>query len=140
MLMLKLRPSKILAILLVAMHFLALASVWLVSLPIGSKLAISLVFGLSLAYAFYRNFGKQVCRDLRLDEQCSLTVLRGENLWQEAIVQPSTFVSPYLTVLNFRLSDEKTVRHVVIFPDSIDAEQFRQLRVLLRWKCPQKMA
>ncbi len=52
----------------------------------------------------------------------------------------SSFVAPYLTVLELKpLSTRKLwqrfrTRCVVILPDGIDVEEFRQLRVLLRWK------
>ena len=52
----------------------------------------------------------------------------------------SSFVEPYLTVLELKpLEPLKSWRRfssrsVVILPDGIDAEGFRQLRVLLRWK------
>jgi toxin CptA len=64
----------------------------------------------------------------------------------------SSFVAPYLTVLELRPLEPSAgssgtgirewwrkrwkhrPRSVVILPDAIDAEAFRQLRVLLRWK------
>jgi toxin CptA len=52
----------------------------------------------------------------------------------------SSFVAPYLTVLELKplgaggLWQRFRTRSVVILPDGIDAEEFRQLRVLLRWK------
>lgn len=52
----------------------------------------------------------------------------------------SSFVAPYLTVLELKplgfqkLWQRFSPRSVVILPDGIDKEEFRQLRVLLRWK------
>ena len=53
-------------------------------------------------------------------------------------VQANTVVTGYLTVLNCQLK-EATFRqkifalHVIILPDAVDAEDYRQLRVWLRW-------
>jgi hypothetical protein len=36
--------------------------------------------------------------------------------------------------LNLNANGERLARHVVILPDAINSEDFRKLRVLLRWK------
>ena len=45
---------------------------------------------------------------------------------------PGATVHPWLTVL--RLADEQRTYRVVIAPDSIALEEFRRLRVWLRWR------
>ena len=53
-----------------------------------------------------------------------------------AILQPTTVVHPSVVVLNFKLPDNAwwwRKRAVVILKDSIDGDQFRRLRVRLRW-------
>jgi toxin CptA len=44
-----------------------------------------------------------------------------------------SLVTPYLTVLNVLPQGARFSRSVVILPDSLDAESFRQLRVWLKW-------
>lgn len=57
--------------------------------------------------------------------------LAGEGDFHKACLQGSTVVHPWLTVI--RLSTGR--RHeVVVCPDAIDADDFRRLRVWLRWK------
>ena len=51
--------------------------------------------------------------------------------WPVALVGPAT-VHPRLTV--FRLAGEGGCFSVVVAPDSMDAEDFRRLRVWLRWR------
>ena len=46
----------------------------------------------------------------------------------------SKAMAPYLVVLNLKLPNKFLGSSVVILPDSIDGEEFRRLRVLLRWK------
>lgn len=50
-------------------------------------------------------------------------------------------VTPYLTVINCKSQDAKLLarlfaQHLVILPDMLDAEDYRQLRVWLRWGAP----
>jgi toxin CptA len=44
-----------------------------------------------------------------------------------------SLVTPILTILNVLPNGGKRVCSVVLFPDSLDSERFRELRVLLRW-------
>jgi hypothetical protein len=50
-------------------------------------------------------------------------------------------VTPYLTVINCKPQDEKLLarlitQHLLILPDMLDSEHYRQLRVWLRWGAP----
>ena len=67
------------------------------------------------------------------DCQCEVKIKQGE--WIEAELLGTSFVAPYLTVLNFKVPGKRLAWHSVIFPDAVDREDFRQLRVLLKWKC-----
>lgn len=57
--------------------------------------------------------------------------LAGEGNFQKARLQGAAVVHPWLTV--FRLNTGRCYR-VVLCPDAIDADDFRRLRVWLRWK------
>jgi toxin CptA len=54
--------------------------------------------------------------------------------WHPVAVQPDTFVSPWLTVLRYRLPGQRWSQSLVILPDSLPADDFRRLRVWLKWK------
>lgn len=49
----------------------------------------------------------------------------------ETQLLPSSFVSPWLVVLNFECTDEQPRRSVTLFRDALDDESFRRLRVRL---------
>ena len=75
----------------------------------------------------------------RSDEMtCTLETQRGDRI--ACALLGSSFVTPYLTVLELKplggkkLLQRLRARSVVILPDGIDADEFRRLRVLLRWK------
>ena len=48
-------------------------------------------------------------------------------------VLPDSIIAPLLTIVNFLPQGSRSVRSVVILPDSLDTDSFRQLRVGLRW-------
>lgn len=138
MLSITLRHSYLLVLFLVAMHALALACVWLVPLALAAKIGVavgvvsSLV--LSLRHHVWRA-GRRCVRAIRLNGECDISLQGQDGVWLEVKLLPNSFVSPYLTVLNLSLEGERRARHVVLLPDVMDAEQFRQLRVWLRWRC-----
>lgn len=138
MLSITLRPSYLLALLLVVMHALALASTWLVPLVLAAKIGTAVVLTSSLALSLQQHVwraGKRSVHAIRLNGECDMSLQRQDGVWLEVTLLPSSFISPYLTVLNLSLEGERRARHVVILPDAMDAEQFRQLRVWLRWRC-----
>jgi hypothetical protein len=54
------------------------------------------------------------------------------------IVCADSVVTPYLTVVRYRSNNASLLRHIftaplIILPDAIDVESYRQLRVWLRW-------
>ncbi|MGH8600572.1 MAG: protein YgfX, partial [Burkholderiales bacterium] len=61
---------------------------------------------------------------------------RNAARWRPCHVLGTTFVSSHLTVLNLRLLKGGAVRHVVLLPDNVDQDDFRRLRVWLRWNKP----
>jgi toxin CptA len=46
----------------------------------------------------------------------------------------TTFVAPWLIVINLKLERSRCARAVVILPDATDRESFRAARVWLRWR------
>ncbi len=71
---------------------------------------------------------------LYLSDHCNCMTQTRSGQQQYWRIQGSSFVTSYLTVLSLRSNESVVDRSIVILPDSIDTEQFRQLRVWLRWK------
>jgi toxin CptA len=109
----------------------------LVSLPLWLKaaaiaaLVASLVFSVRQT-ALLRSSDAVVVIEIASDDTVSVQTRGG--LWLGCEVLGSTYVASFLTVLNLRELENNVVRHVIILPDSVDAEDFRRLRVWLRWK------
>ena len=133
----KLRSSWLLTAILVAVHGGALALVAIVSLPAWIKVIIAAVLVVSCWFSVRRAAllltpHSAVAIEFTSDKLLSVKTRASD--WSEYEVLGSTYVAAFLTVLNLRQTERKTVRHVVILPDGIDNEDFRKLRVWLRWQ------
>lgn len=132
-----LRPSKQLTVIISFSHFVAACLWWQLTLPVSimllgfSVLAVSLIFYLR-HYALLKSARAVVAFELTEALECILETQCGKHII--CTVSGSTFVAPYLVVLNVSSFGEFFARSIVILADTADAEEFRQLRVLLRWK------
>lgn len=132
-----LQPSNRLTVILGLAHLFAMGLLWSIALPIIIKLVSLTLLILSLIYymrqyALLNNKSAIVTFEILEGMCCGLTTLNGQTVICRIL--SSTFVSSYLVVLNLKPFDHFLTRSVIILPDRIDAEVFRQLRVLLRWK------
>ena len=93
---------------------------WLEAIAIAA-LAASLVFNDAV-----------IGLEITSDDKFSIQTQRGG--WIECEVLGSTYVISFLTILNLKRTDSGRITRAVILPDSLDAEDFRKLRVWLRWK------
>ena len=136
MLKISIKPSRRLALLLCVAHAAAAGASLLLDLPLWLKFLLLVLIGTSCAVYLYgtallRSGGAVVNLEIKDDGALSFQTRRGE--WREGTLRGSSFVSPYLTILNIRTEGRFFPRHVVIMPDCVDAEDFRRLRVRLRW-------
>lgn len=136
MLRVSLKPSRRLAIVLIVAYAGALAISSTLRLPWWGSglLAIAIVASaiISVRAALLKTSSSIVGLELDVDCACRAQTQGGEPL--NASVLGSSFVAPYLTILNLRVEGRLMTKHVVLLPDSLDPESFRRLRVLLRWK------
>lgn len=138
MLRMELGRSRWLAGLLAGIHlgafFLLMTLVpplWVIALSAAILIA-------SAAHAILLHAWQRLPRSvtgLEISDDCKLMLRDANGGWREAALLPSSFVTPYLTILNFRHADERRARSVVILPDRVQPDLFRRLRVLLRWRC-----
>jgi hypothetical protein len=68
--------------------------------------------------------------DLAADRRASLTDRSGRRI--EAIVQAESYVGALVTTLVLRPEGARRSRTLAIWPDTMPADEFRRLRVLLR--------
>ena len=136
-LLVRLQPSYYLAVLLGLAHAAAGLVLWPLALPLGVKVVIVILLIVSLIY-YVRKDALLTAQDaivaLTLTDEmsCTLTTNSGQSI--ACSLSDSTFAAPYLTVINLQPVDRFFMRSVVILPDSMDVEEFRRLRIWLRWK------
>jgi len=136
MLTIAIRRSARLMWLLILAHAGALALLWPLALPLWLKAAIGLAVIASLAFflshaALLRAPRAVIAVEIKEDGSVALQTRRGE--WHECRLSGDSYVSPWLTLLVLRQENRLTPRYVAILPDNVDAEDFRRLRVWLRW-------
>lgn len=137
MLNIRLKPSGHLTLLLSAVHAIAIGLVLVLPLPIWLKVAAILAFCASFVFYLERNARLAAPNSiiaLETGEDCTCVIETRNGRRLDGILLPTSYVSASLTVLNFKAHGERLVRHVVILPDAINSEDFRKLRVFLRWK------
>jgi len=136
-LFIKLQPSRKLAILLSMAHCTAAGVFWPLPLPAAVKILVTLLLASSL-YFYLRRYAwlnsPHAIVSLRLSEKSYCRARMLSNNYSDYRIDGDTFVAPYMTVLCLKVNQAAGRRTIVILPDAIDAEAFRQLRVWLRWK------
>jgi toxin CptA len=132
----ELRPSYALAAILMVAHAVAISIVVIVAIPPGVKLLALAALGVSAVYyvrvALLIHGSSIVALEIAFDDTLSVHTRTGDALACE--VQGSSYVNAFLAVINLTTYNPNRHKHVVVLPDSIDPEQFRKLRVWLRWK------
>jgi toxin CptA len=138
MLKISLRPSRILAAILVAAHGGVIAVVAIISVPLWLDLIAITALAVNLVAVVRRTAllltpDSVVAIEIGSDDALSIQTRRGSWI-SECEVLGSTYVAAFLAIVNVRDPETGAVRHVILLRDSIDAEDFRRLRVWLRWK------
>ncbi|WP_177166681.1 protein YgfX [Nitrosomonas sp. Nm51] len=139
MLTIHLKPSKLLVVILIAAHCAAALLLGLLSVIPEVKLAGMLVLLASLYFYLKRDALQRSAHSAVLlgfsGIRCALETKCGQMF--EYAISGETYVSPYLTVLILRSQRSWLTQSIVILPDTISSEEFRRLRVFLRWKWKQ---
>ncbi len=134
-----LRPSRLLALLLLLLSAASLATLWLLA---PRTAAFTVPAAVVLSWAFYC-----LLRDARLRFQHSCVAFRLDGGGEIVLVLRSgkhlpgrmsadSLVTPYLIILNIVPNEQLARRSLVILPDAMGAEHFRRLSVVLRWSAP----
>lgn len=130
-----LQPSRYLAAMLITAHGATLVALLPLALPGWAKAALASLMLLSLMHHLRRDAWLSTpSAGVALMLECDRVVLTtrgGEQLTGQIL--HDSLVTPFITVLNILPQGAHLARSVVILPDSLDAESFRQLRVWLKW-------
>jgi hypothetical protein len=124
------KPSRRLALFLLAIHGLSLLAAWLNPLGIWLKLLLTLCVLFSLWLAFKRNGNGPEIAGLQLKPDNSWVLHLAPGSEVEARLLGSSIANPWFVLLHFKTENK---RYSVLLPrDSLEPEAFRRLRVALK--------
>jgi len=131
----ELKPTRVLAWLLGAAHLGAL--LLLATLPVAwwaiAVAAVLLVLSAALTISRHAlRRGDHAITALEFTDRERLRVRTGAGVWHDGRLLGTSTVGAALAVLNIRL-DGRGMLHVVVTGDGIEDNDFRRLRVWLRW-------
>jgi len=130
-------PSVRLAVALCAAHLAAAGLMWLVPFPVLAKGVLTLAVAISLIYFLARDAALHAANAivaLELKDRGGVAFRTRDGNWVESELADSSYVSPSLTIVVLQPSGGGRTRRAVILPDSVDARDFRRLRMWMRWK------
>jgi hypothetical protein len=123
-----LRPSRSLAVAVLAAHLLAAVAIVVSLLPVAAKLSLALLLTLSLAVSLRR----PTVKSLILNSDGDLTLVFVDGRECKGRVALATTVFPWLVVM--RVYTAVGTESLVLPVDALGTESHRRLRVWLKWK------
>lgn len=139
------RPSRFLMCLLWLVHFFA---VWIVLSAKISSLwqgALVLLIGASwIKHAGMASVEQSTLTNTTVTKSTATLILHGDGRIEklgagdtvsEVVLHPHTTGLPFLVILLYR--EKKRLQSLVLLKDSLETEDFRQLRLWLRWQIKQ---
>jgi len=126
-----LRRSRLLLVLTVLLHGLAAASLVVLPWPLSIRLLLLALLAWSLWQQIFRP-STVVGLCLAASGELSCQFANGEQAFVR--VQPDSVVFSQLLVLRIRDGESGRLETLALLPDSMPSEQFRVLRLWLRWR------
>jgi toxin CptA len=131
-----LKPSARLAALFLSSHGGAMTAIVALDFALPLKAALALAVAASFVHCMYKHAFLAAMRSvitIDIRDQLVAAIQTRKHGWRDALILGSTCVTPVLSVLNLRVDGERLTRHVLLVPGNVDADDFRRIRVLLRW-------
>ena len=132
------KPSVRFATILLLSHVIAASVVYMTAMPWTARLAATLLIVLSLSYYLARDaflIFSGSWREISLDHgSVSVVARNGSKLIGR--IAGKTIVSPYFVLLRIRPEGRYRPVSRIIFPDAMDGDAFRELRVRLKFAIP----
>lgn len=130
-----LKPSYVFASVLLAAHLVVIVTITMLAFPPWASSALIVLLATNLAYVLWLTAllrAPQSCVAFRLDaDGIELESLSGK--LQAVRLGSGSVVTSWFTVLTLIPESGGRRQRLLIFPDSLDAESSRQLRLWLKW-------
>ena len=131
-----LRASRLLAAGFTAIHAASAAVTLPLQLPVAAKAVLWAAIAASLTHALLRHAflltANAIVAGVITDASLA-SFTRHDGREVDAEILDTTYVTPSLTLLNLREQGAVRPRHVILVRDNVEVEDFRELRVVLRW-------
>lgn len=137
MVRLTLKRSRSLTLVCIGVHAAAAATALQLDVALAVKALAGVCCAASAVHALLKHALLELpdsIRAIEIRDREHGALIDGTGAWREARIAETTYVTSMLTVINFRLSESRQTRHVLLVPDNTATEPFREARVLLRWR------
>lgn len=130
-------PSRRAGAWITAVAAAALAATWAAAIPGPGKAALAVAVGAAALRAVRRHArqeGPGAIRRLAVDLAGRVEVEGADGRLVSGRLAERSFVAPWLTVVRWVPEGARLSRAAVLFPDAVEAADFRRLRILLGWR------
>ena len=127
------RPSRTLPAAILLAHLLAASGLFLAGVPYWPALAGCAAIGASAAWRIFlaiRRRDLSAVLELSADGSCAITGMPGLS---GGTLRADSVALRWLVILRLDGARSRGARSLVLLPDSMGAEDWRRLRVFLRW-------
>ena len=131
-----LQPSRRLTALLIAAHVAVAGLLPLLPLPAWTSFGLALLLTANAVHAVAHHAlrrGRRAVTALDFSDREQVHVGWRDGSWRTGRILGTSTVGATLTVLNIALAGRRLPLHVVLSGDSLGPDDFRRLRVWLRW-------
>lgn len=111
-----------------AAHLGAVIAVLLLGLSLEIKISLLAILAISM-FVVLRSKGLANVNNMTWKEGGEWVLELNDGTQYETYLLPSSYISPWLVVLNFNKVENQRNRSITLFRDALDPESFRRLRV-----------
>ena len=123
--------SPIIVNVVATVHIISFFIPWYTGLGLGIKVILTFIPMASICFYLYRYNIKQRAMELILNSEDDWQVKMDNGVVHQAVLGDSLFVHPLLTIISLHYNKHR--QYFILTPEIINAEQFRRLRVRLRF-------
>lgn len=130
-------PSRLIEAWITGVAAAALAAILAAAVSPAAKAVLTCALAIAAIRAARRHAWREVPdapRRLIVDLSGRIEIEGVDGRRLAGRVEDGSFVAPWLTLVRWRPEGARFARAALIAPDAVDAESFRRLRILLRWR------
>jgi hypothetical protein len=130
-------PSRRAVAFIVASHAATSALLLALPLPLAARAVCVLAVAASVGWALWRVASRNAPAFVAVGLDGHITITRRDGSGEHGCVRPDTYVGATLVTLVWRPDGARLPRTLLVSGDSLDRDDFRRLRVALRYCRPE---